>query len=126
MFSETPHFSGCRSISRRSLASALHVLPISVGTNRLSNRQFRHRNTLPYVVGNKSATHRRARPHRLAAGVEYGWRALVEADIARWKYVIGGGLRLQTNGRQATEVAIAADVLNRMLEPGRPEYIRIA
>ena len=56
----------------------------------------------------------------------YGWRALVEADIARWKRVIGDGLRSQTDGRQAIEVAIAADVLNRMLELGRPEYIRIA
>jgi hypothetical protein len=28
--------------------------------------------------------------------------------------------------RQATEVAIAAHVLNRMLELGRPEYVRIA
>ena len=27
--------------------------------------------------------------------------------------------------RQASEVAIAADVLNRMLELGRPEYVRI-
>jgi hypothetical protein len=35
-------------------------------------------------------------------------------------------LRFQTDGRQATEVAIAADVLNRMLELGRPEYVRIA
>jgi hypothetical protein len=56
----------------------------------------------------------------------YNWRALVEADIARWKCVIGGGLRSQTDGRQATEVAIAAGVLNRMLELGRPEYVRIA
>jgi hypothetical protein len=56
----------------------------------------------------------------------YGWRALVEADIARWKRVIGDGLRSQTDGRQASEVAIAADVLNRMLELGRPEYVRIA
>jgi hypothetical protein len=36
------------------------------------------------------------------------------------------GLRFQTDGRQASEVAIAADVLNRMLELGRPEYVRIA
>jgi hypothetical protein len=51
----------------------------------------------------------------------------VEADISRWKRVIGDGLRSsQTDGRQATEVAIAADVLNRMLELGRPEYVRIA
>jgi hypothetical protein len=56
----------------------------------------------------------------------YGWRALVESDISRWKRVIGDGLRSQTDGRQASEVAIAADVLNRMLELGRPEYVRIA
>jgi hypothetical protein len=56
----------------------------------------------------------------------YGWRALVEADISRWKRVIGDGLRFQTDGRQATEVAIAAEVLNRMLDLGRPEYVRIA
>src|SRR4051812_3260907 len=56
----------------------------------------------------------------------YNWRALVEADISRWKRVIGDGLRFQMDGRQATEVAIAADVLNRMLELGRPEYVRIA
>jgi IS5 family transposase len=56
----------------------------------------------------------------------YNWRALVESDISRWKRVIGDGLRSQTDGRQASEVAIAADVLNRMLELGRPEYVRIA
>jgi DDE family transposase len=56
----------------------------------------------------------------------YNRRALVEADISRWKRVIGDGLRSQTDGRQATEVAIAADLLNRMLDLGRPEYVRIA
>src|SRR5919112_4156533 len=45
----------------------------------------------------------------------------IESDISRWKRVIGDGLGSQTDGRQATEVAIAADVLNRMLELGRPE-----
>jgi hypothetical protein len=55
----------------------------------------------------------------------YNWRALVEADISRWKRVIGDGLRSQTDGRQATEVAVAVGVLNRMLELGRPEYVRI-
>jgi Transposase DDE domain len=53
-------------------------------------------------------------------------RALIEADIARWKRVIGGALRSQTDGRQATEVAIAVRVLNRMLDFGRPEYVRLA
>ncbi|WP_043342123.1 IS5 family transposase [Belnapia moabensis] len=56
----------------------------------------------------------------------YNWRALVEADVSRWKRVIGDGLRSQTDRRQATEVAIAAKVLNHMLELGRPEYVRIA
>ena len=56
----------------------------------------------------------------------YNWRALVEADIARFKGVIGDVLRSQTDGRQATEVAIAVGVLNRMLELGRPESVRIA
>ena len=56
----------------------------------------------------------------------YNWRALVEADIGRFKRVIGDGLRSRTDGRQETEVAIAADVLNRMLDLGRPEYVRIA
>jgi hypothetical protein len=56
----------------------------------------------------------------------YNWRALVGADVSRWKRVIGDGLRSQTEGRQATEVAIATNVLNRMLDLGRPEYIRIA
>ena len=56
----------------------------------------------------------------------YNWRALVESDISRWKRVIGDGLRSRTDERQRTEVAIAAHVLNRMLDLGRPEYVRLA
>jgi hypothetical protein len=56
----------------------------------------------------------------------YIWRALVEANISRWKRVVGDGLRLQADGRQAAEVTIAVDVLNRILELRRPEYARIA
>jgi len=58
-----------------------------------------------------------------AAG--YTWRARVEADISRFKRVIGDGLRLRTDQRRATEVEIAVNALNRMLEPGRPEYVRL-
>lgn len=54
----------------------------------------------------------------------YNWRALVEADISRFKRVIGGALRSRTDERRATEVAVAVTVLNRMLELGRPEYVR--
>ena len=55
----------------------------------------------------------------------YSWRSLVEADISRWKRAIGGGVRSRTAGRQTRETAIAASALNRMLERGRPEYVRI-
>ncbi len=55
----------------------------------------------------------------------YNRRALVEADVSRWKRAFGDGLRSRTGGRQAAEVAIAADALNRMLDLGRPEYVRI-
>jgi hypothetical protein len=55
----------------------------------------------------------------------YNWRALVEADIGRWKRVIGHALRSQTDKRQATEVALAVDVLNRVLALGRPSYVCI-
>jgi hypothetical protein len=56
----------------------------------------------------------------------YNWRALVESAIARWERVLGDGLRSRSNGRQAAEVAIAANALNRMLDRGRAEYVRIA
>ncbi len=58
-----------------------------------------------------------------AAG--YNWRALVEADISRFKRIIGDGLRSRTDQRRATEVAIAVNALNRMLDLGRPEYVRL-
>ena len=56
----------------------------------------------------------------------YNWRALVEADVSRFKRVIGHGLRSRTDRRRATEVAIAVGALNRMLDLGRPEYVRVA
>jgi len=56
----------------------------------------------------------------------YNRRARVEAAIGRWKQVIGDGLRSRIDERRVTEVDVAADVLNRMLELGRPSYVRIA
>jgi hypothetical protein len=56
----------------------------------------------------------------------YNRRALAEAAIGRFKRVIGRELRFHTDGRRATEVAIAVRALNRMLEFGRPESVRIA
>ena len=56
----------------------------------------------------------------------YNWRALVEADIGRFKRVIGNTLRSRKVRRQSTEVAIAMQVLNCMLDLGRPEYVRVS
>ena len=56
----------------------------------------------------------------------YTYRALVEADISRYKRVIGDALRSRTNARRNTEVAVAVQALNQMLERGRPEYVRTA
>ena len=70
----------------------------------------------------------------IAAHGQMGWqkmsgytkRARVEAAIARWKQVIGDALRSRTDERRVTEVAVATHALNRMLELGRPSYVRIA
>ncbi len=70
--------------------------------------------------------YRRVRPYGLAAGLGVrlarlgGVRHLALAALHR-RWVTFANRR-----RQAIEVAIAASVLNRMLELGRPEYIRIA
>jgi hypothetical protein len=56
----------------------------------------------------------------------YTRRALVEAAISRLKRVIGDALRSRTDRRLATEVAVAVQTLNRMLEFGRPNSVRIA
>ena len=53
-------------------------------------------------------------------------RAGVEGQFARWKQVIGDGLRFHSDEARATEVAIAAQVLNRMLDLGRPNSVRVA
>jgi Transposase DDE domain len=56
----------------------------------------------------------------------YNRRARIEATMGRFKGVIGDGLRSRTDQRRATEVEVAVHVLNRMLELGRPESVRIA
>jgi hypothetical protein len=49
---------------------------------------------------------------------------LVEADIGRYKRVIGDALRSRTEGGRRLRWPIAVASLNRMLELGRPEYVR--
>jgi len=44
----------------------------------------------------------------------------------RFKRVIGDALRSHTELRRVTEVVTAVRVLNRMLELGQPEYVRLS
>ena len=77
------------------------------------------------------------RDRHLRAIVEHGrmaWqaasgyikRARAETAILRFKRVIGDGLRSHANDRRATEVEVAVHILNRMLDLGRPNSVRIA
>jgi hypothetical protein len=90
--------------------------------------------TLPKITLGRSARSQRDRHlQQIAEGGRMGWqknsgynrRALVEAAIGRYKRVIGDALRSRTRRRQATEVSIAVNALNRMLEFGRPTSVRI-
>jgi IS5 family transposase len=56
----------------------------------------------------------------------YNARARAEAAISRYKRVIGDGLHSRTDRRRVTEVNVGVHALNRMLELGRPESVRIA
>lgn len=63
---------------------------------------------------------------RWQAASGYNRRALVEADVGRFKRVIGNRLRSRTDRRRATEVRVAVGALNSMLDLGRSEYVRTA
>src|SRR4051812_31215778 len=60
----------------------------------------------------------------------FAWAALflsgaLRAVASRYKRVIGDRLRSRTEKGWATEVDLAVHVLNRMLAPGRLNYVRI-
>lgn len=58
-------------------------------------------------------------------GTGYNQRALIEAQIGRWKTAIGDGLQARHFDNQVCEVSIAAKALNRMTELGRATYDRV-
>ena len=51
-------------------------------------------------------------------------RAQAEATMAKWKQVIGDGLRSRTDGRRATDVDVAVHALNGMAELGQSNSVR--
>src|SRR3954469_7333749 len=90
-------------------------------------------NAVPSATAETAPTQRYRHLQLIAEKVRMGWqkasgynaRARAEATIGRFKRVIGDGLRSRTDERRATEMDVAVQVLNRMLELGRPTYVRI-
>ena len=56
----------------------------------------------------------------------YNQRSRVEAEMSRYKRVMGDGLRSREDGRRLTEVKIKVKCLNRMAKLGRPDSVRVA
>jgi hypothetical protein len=89
---------------------------------------------VPSDMAENTPTQRDRHLHSIAEHGRMGWqkrsgytrRALVESAVSRFKRVMGDGVRSRTDHRRRTEVAIAVQALNRMLELGRPKSIRIA
>jgi hypothetical protein len=54
----------------------------------------------------------------------YNLWAKVETSIGRYERVIGDALRSRTDQAEATEVAITAAALNKMLAFGPPNHVR--
>jgi len=92
------------------------------------------RGAVPSEAAETAPTQRDGHLRCIAEHGRMGWqktsgyhrRALAEAAMSRYKRVIGDALRSRTDRRQAVEVAIAVRALNRMLELGRPESVRVA
>jgi DDE family transposase len=89
---------------------------------------------VPSPTAETAPTQRDRYRHLIAEKGRMGWqkasgyneRARAEAAISRYKRVIGDGLHSRTDRRRVTEVNVGAHALNRMLELGRPESVRVA
>src|SRR5215217_2227496 len=88
---------------------------------------------VPSATAETAPTQRNRHLQLIAEKGRMGWqrasgytnRARAEATIGRFKRVIGDGLRAHTDAGRAAELDVGVHVLNRMLELGRPNYIRI-
>jgi hypothetical protein len=85
---------------------------LSATTETTPTQRDRH---LPHI-----AEHRRVAWQKAS-----GCTKRARAEASRFKQVIGDGLRSRTDERCATEVNVAAHAPNRMLELGRPKYVRL-
>jgi len=58
-------------------------------------------------------------------GMGYNQRSLIEAQIGRWKTIIGGSLQARKLTNQVTETRVAAKALNRMTALGKAQFERV-
>ncbi len=109
------------------------TVPVSY-SGPASGATGRIRATTPSDTAETAPTQRDRHLQLLAEKGRMGWqkasgynrRARIEATMGRFKGMIGDGLRSRMDQRRATEVGVAVHALNRMLELGRPESVRIA
>ena len=89
---------------------------------------------VPSDAAGTAPTQRGGHLRRIAERGRMAWRnapgcnrrARVEAAMNRWKQAMGEALRARTDERRATEVAVAAHALNRTLDLGRSNCVRVA
>ncbi len=55
----------------------------------------------------------------------YNQRSRIEAQIGRWKTIIGGSLQARKLDNQITETRVAAKALNRMTTLGKAQFERV-
>src|SRR4051794_34825465 len=92
------------------------------------------RDAVPSDTAETAPTQRDLDPPSITEHGRLGWqkasgydrRALAEVAVSRYQRVVGDALRSRTDPGRATEAAVGVHVLNRMLELGRPESVRVA
>jgi hypothetical protein len=88
---------------------------------------------VPSATAASEPTQRDRHLQGIAEKGRIGWQKMsgynklsrVEAAIGRYKQVIGDGLRSRKDQRRTIEVGVSVHVLNRMLELGRPDSVRV-
>lgn len=91
------------------------------------------KNAVPSVNAAHDPTSRDRRIEANATQGRMGWqkssgynqRSRIEAQMGRWKTVIGPKLKARTLANQRTEAAIGVSILNRMTRLGRAEFERV-
>jgi hypothetical protein len=104
-------------VTNHSADAAIVIPPRANAIERTGEKPFGQRGRHIAVISGEGRM-------KWQASTGYGKRALVETAIGRYKSLVGGRLRARSFQAQLTEVAIACDVLNRMLGVARPKSVR--